>query len=633
MTDKNKNAKLFKELRRLKKIRFFCKHRKSDQCPKPKSYSVEGFTSENAIQTRFERKNYVNGVEQGSTICTVQEYFLEVYDVRLRYPELPLIRTRKKAEVFPIELCYIEKGQRYPYKLNDTQTADMIKFTVTKPQVRLNNIRANTATLDWAKDPWLRAYNMGIDTKMIMTNARILPTPTLVYGKGSQKVKVVPEGGRWDLRGQKFTNPAPEGLACWGIMVFSTPRIVPEEQVKQFVRTFVQVYTGHGGKVTEKDPPIMYADLKQNIAINLYQLYKKTGHKINMKPQLLMCILSQKCAYPYNDIKSYTDVNIGVPSQCLQYRHVLANKPQYASNVCMKVNAKIGGHTVSLDTKDHPLCGKGSTLYIGADVSHSAPGHTTTSYASMVGSTDREGNRFCAIANTNGSRVEVITTKNVMNFVCHLLRMYRMSTNLIPDRIYYFRDGVSEGQYQEVLSSEVCDIEAACSSLQPGYKPKITVVVCSKRHHFRFFPQDKHLSDRNANPLPGTIVEKDITHPDQYDFYLASHNAIQGTSRPVHYHVIRDDNKMPVDLFQSLVYNMCYVYMRATNSVSLIPATYYAHLASARARCHEPINEIGWTNTPPARDPRDPNRDSRDHAPNHELKPMHKHMKAKMWFI
>lgn len=50
---------------------------------------------------------------------------------------------------------------------------------------------------------------------------------------------------------------------------------------------------------------------------------------------------------------------------------------------------------------------------------------------------------------------------------------------------------------------------------------------------------------------------------------LAAHNAIQGTARPVHYHVIHDENKMPVDAFQALVYNTCYTYCRASNSVSL----------------------------------------------------------------
>lgn len=73
----------------------------------------------------------------------------------------------------------------------------------------------------------------------------------------------------------------------------------------------------------------------------------------------------------------------------------------------------------------------------------------------------------------------------------------------------------------------------------------------------------------------------------EYDFYLCSHTAIQGTARPVHYHVILDEANVPVDEFQRMVYQMCYQYMRSTTPVSLFPAVYYAHLASNRARAHE----------------------------------------------
>lgn len=51
-------------------------------------------------------------------------------------------------------------------------------------------------------------------------------------------------------------------------------------------------------------------------------------------------------------------------------------------------------------------------------------------------------------------------------------------------------------------------------------KIKWTVTVCSKRHHVRFFPKDGDMQagDKNGNALPGTLVERDVTHPFQYDF-------------------------------------------------------------------------------------------------------------------
>lgn len=100
---------------------------------------------------------------------------------------------------------------------------------------------------------------------------------------------------------------------------------------------------------------------------------------------------------------------------------------------------------------------------------------------------------------------------------------------------------------------------------------KWTVVVCTKRHHIRFFPKegDSQAADRNNNSLPGTLVERDITHPKEYDFYLCAHAAIQGTARPVHYHVIHDECKMGINDFQKMIYQSSYQYMRSTTPVSL----------------------------------------------------------------
>lgn len=169
--------------------------------------------------------------------------------------------------------------------------------------------------------------------------------------------------------------------------------------------------------------------------------------------------------------------------------------------------------------------------------------------------------------------------------------------------------------------------------MDANFFPKFTVVICSKRHHFRFFPIDRFAQDRNANPVPGTIIERDITHVDQYDFYLNSHNAIQGTSRPVHYQVIWDENKIPVDTLQQLIYNSCYTYIRATCSVSLVPATYYAHVASARARCHEIDTEDHLSSYSPD----DPHEIARREAMKSgkipPLRNLHKDLAARMWFV
>lgn len=620
---------LARDLKRMRRIAFFCKHRSRDQETR-RTYIIDGF-EDSAVNYKFELKRPNKDGGFSTTEISIKDYFEKQYNIRLRYPRLPLIKTRKKGEVFPMELCFIVEGQRYPFKLDDRQTSDMIKFTVQRPSVRAGEIAQNVAKLDWKKDPLLIQYGMEVSTRMIQTKARILPTPKLSFGIGSDAPQhIQPPDGKWNFQGKKFakiSNP----VKSWGIMVFGPPTGnygIDENTVKMFFRQFITTYNTHGGVIETKDPPIMYADPKKAPGTNIFELYKKAGNKVNAKPQILFFVLMGKAPQPYNDIKAYCDLNIGVVSQCLQRNHVGAMKPQYCSNVAMKINAKMGGSTIYIQKEDHPLFGQDASIMIGADVSHAAPGTGKPSFASMVGSIDLQATRYAAIANSQGAGVEVITPRNMIKFVCTLLRAFKAATNKIPGRIFYFRDGVSEGQYAHVIEQELESMREACRVLQNNYNPKITVTICSKRHHSRFFPVDRANQDRNGNCFPGTIVERDITHPTEYDFYLASHNAIQGTARPVHYHVIHDENKMPVDRFQALIYNTCYTWCRATNAVSLVPAAYYAHLASTRARAHEQTTDDTHTVTTSTSG-------SRDQPPTEvpDIRNLHDSLKHAMWFV
>lgn len=93
-----------------------------------------------------------------------------------------------------------------------------------------------------------------------------------------------------------------------------------------------------------------------------------------------------------------------------------------------------------------------------------------------------------------------------------LVAFYK-ATGEKPTRILVYRDGVSDGQFQEVRSArvragafecrllqvlreEMQGIRTACLMLSPDYRPPITYVVVQKRHHARLFcanPRDAGL--------------------------------------------------------------------------------------------------------------------------------------------
>uniref|UniRef100_A0A0E0FJZ9 Uncharacterized protein n=1 Tax=Oryza nivara TaxID=4536 RepID=A0A0E0FJZ9_ORYNI len=148
-----------------------------------------------------------------------------------------------------------------------------------------------------------------------------------------------------------------------------------------------------------------------------------------------------------------------------------------------------------------------------------------------------------------------------------------------------FRDGVSEGQFNQVLNIELAQIIKACEFLaneknDSEWSPKFTVIVAQKNHHTKFFQTDR--SNKVVNVPPGTVVDKGICHPRNCDFYMCAHAGMIGTTRPTHYHVLHDENNFTPDDLQELVHNLSYVYQRSTTAISGVAPICYAHLAAAQ---------------------------------------------------
>ncbi|KKZ62495.1 hypothetical protein EMCG_03108 [[Emmonsia] crescens] len=556
-------------------------------CPCPdKEWVIKGFLLANAKEYTIDMTDRATGQVRTMSIF---DYFRSRYNVVLNYWELPLVQMTKKGVVYPMEVLAIHRPQKFPFKLNELQTSSMIKFAVTRPSERRKAVEESKANLAHSVDPVLNAFGLKVSDSMMTTKARLLPNPEIIFG-GNQRVNPG-TAGRWDLRGKKFYAKNSKPLTSWGVGIFRS-RHVSLADIERFIDAFVRAYQGHGGVVASPRPFI--GEIESDPAKGAYSLFHSTGNKFNKRPELLIFIVVDKNAFHYSRIKKSCDCRFGVPSQVLQGSQVAKCNGQYISNVLMKVNAKLGGTTARIASK----ITKGLapyTMIIGADVSHSSPGSFAPSMAAMTVSMDTFGGRYTAACETNGDHVEMISQANIKSILSPLFREWSatIGQGRLPQNIYYFRDGVSESEFQQVLQQEIPFVKVLLKEFNQGaeWGGKITVVVASKRHHIRAFPQpgDRNASDKNGNALPGTLVEKDVTGAHGWDFFLWSHIALQGTSRPVHYHVLVDEmNHGPKDL-PNMIYEHCYQYMRSTTSVSLFPAVYYAHLASNRARSHENI--------------------------------------------
>lgn len=573
---------MFMSLRRMSKLEFHIKHR--GKVNDDKVYKIKNFVWD---PKRFGRdganaRNYK--FEKDGQDITIEKYFAERYDIKLKAWEMPLVETTR-AGVFPMEVITIDPYQRYNWKLDGDQTSAMIKFAVTRPDKRRSDIMDNVKTLRWTQDPYLKDFGIQIKSEMESIQARIIANPVLQFGKKQENPMTK---GRWDLRGHVFAAKNKRPLKSWGIVVINNCVQMPA--VQAFVQNFVNIYRGHGGQIVTPQPGIHHLQMARNDkpAAELEEIYQKIGNTYKATPDLVWFILPSKDTITYERIKKNMEIRFATLTQMVLASHVQKNAPQYCSNVAMKVNAKLGGYTNKLALRT-PFFTE-PTMCIGVDVSHGSHGQAgpgapgMPSMAAMTMSMDRDGVAYASSCQTNGYRVEVLSKSLINKIFPDMVKRWCQSNGTAPSHVFYFRDGCSEGEFHHVLEQEIDEVRKVIEGIKGG-KVKITVIVATKRHHIRFFPGRS--GDRNANPLPGTVVEHEVTHPYHYDFYLCSHVAIQGTARPVHYHVLMDEIQYPVDKLQTMIYQQCYQYVRSTTPVSIHPAIYYAHLAAARARAHE----------------------------------------------
>lgn len=405
--------------------------------------------------------------------------------------------------------------------------------------------------------------------------------------------------GRWDLRGKKFLQHNKDMLQAWGVGYFTNHRDgINLMQLEKWIESHIKIYKQHGGLV--RNLPLK-TSLPEDVPTAVLKLYNEVKTSFSREPPLLIFIVATKDAWAYTRIKKSCDCRFGVPSQVLLATHCINNRPQYHSNVLMKVNAKLGGLTAQVvpTSKRTTMC-PGSVI-IGADVTHPMMGVFTPSLAALSLSNDANGVSYMGNCQVNGAqpmKAKRIIEEGVMrNILFPLMQEWVKTHKEVPQNIYYLRDGVSESEYTNVLNEEVRYLRTIMNAISSAngkgqnWEGKITVVIANKRHHLRAWPnpQDHKCADRNGNPYPGTLIDRTVVSLHGWDFLLYAHTALQGTARPVHYKVVLDEIGHKPEELENMIYEQSYQYLRSTTSLSIHPAIYYAHLISVRARHHEDV--------------------------------------------
>lgn len=286
------------------------------------------------------------------------------------------------------------------------------------------------------------------------------------------------------------------------------------------------------------------------------------------KIELLFVFLATNDAAIYGQLKVGSDLRYGVHTVCMLPKKKKEFLPaqfmdseDYLANILLKVNLKLGGINHVLPNDSGVLQ---NALYCGIDVTHPSPQSqdSAPSIAGVVANTRSDCAHWPGSLRINDSGKKEVKVQEMVDLLEPMieerLKVWQNHNNGgLPDKIFVYRDGVSEGQYDTVLNEELPKIESACRRLYGTRVPPISIIIAGKRHHTRFYPVDEEdlaKCDVNAkNPRNGTCVDPCVTMEQGYDFFPQAHKALQGTARPAHYVVIHDENGLSADKMQNLV--------------------------------------------------------------------------------
>jgi eukaryotic translation initiation factor 2C len=527
---------------------------------------------------------------------------MTAYNRRLNVPAAcPVVNvgSQKQPVYLPAEVCEVLPGQIFGGEPDPNMRSNMIKFSCRRPPQNYASIMSEGLDIMGISNDRTREVGIKPSTQMITVPARILNAPNLLYAKKATKVAY----GSWNLIRTKFSEGA--AIKSWTcVWVRKRGTKEPFKDPDQEMGTLFKKLREHGLTLPPPSKPYHTVELvnpakypgnseradveSRQLLRGKLEILKKEGF------DLLVVLLPTTESKTFDYIKYIGDVKVGVLTHCMLAEKFCGANEQYISNNAMKINLKMGGCNQLLEASGSKFISQGKTMIVGLDVTHptTTDAEEAPSIAAIVASIDGRMGQWPGEVRGQTRRQESI--EHLAEMIEARIRIWIRRNKQPPSNILIYRDGVSEGQFQMVLKDELKLVIAGCKKVtEYSKRPNITVIVCGKRHHVRFYPTQQKDQDRSQNPINGSVVDRGVTRPSYWDFYLQAQSPLQGSARPAHYIVVHDEiftnsqitpGSKPADLVQELTHNICYMMGRATRSISYATPAFLADRLCDRAR-------------------------------------------------
>nr|XP_033336473.1 piwi-like protein Siwi [Megalopta genalis] len=489
-----------------------------------------------------------------------RDYYKNKYQIKICNDSQPMLVSRVKPRerrAGQTELIYLIPELCRATGLTDDMRGNfhlmraLSEHTRVAPRSRIDKLMMFNRRLssERAIVQELNDWNLKLDQKLVDIPSRILPKEVIVLG-GNKKVSSG-QFADWtrELHNKNLFNVVQ--LSNWVVICMSRMR----REVERFIQILQEVANGMGCKFATP----RFWDINDDRS----NTYSETLERImsSSNPELVYCVVSNNRADRYGAIKKKCVVDRPVPSQVFLAKNLTKNARSVATKVAIQMTCKLGGAPWSVELPPINL------MIVGFDVCHD-PNDKSRDYGAMVATLDNSLTRYFSAVSAHTSGEELSNEFSIN--LTRALHCYRQTNKCLPSHIVIYRDGVGEGQVNQVFEHEVEQIRAKLNSIYGEAPVKMAFIIVTKRINTRFFYNQN-------NPPPGTVVDDIVTNPMRYDFYIISQSVRQGTVTPCAFNVIADTTGWKADQMQRMTYKLTHMYYNWSGTVRVPAPCQYAH--------------------------------------------------------
>ncbi|XP_050410256.1 piwi-like protein 1 isoform X1 [Patella vulgata] len=506
-------------------------------------------------------------LQNGDEISYI-DYYKKNYELTVTDADQPLLVSKPKKKdlnrgmktnlYFLPEFCILT-GISDAIRTDFQVMKDLSTHTRVAPNGRCQKLKEFITLINTNEkvQEEMNGWGLRFSPNLLSIRGRVLPQEVLTTSAAlnPQPLTYDPKECDWSksLREKRLLTPV--NLSNW--LAISTQRDGAATQ--DLVKSLQQLSQPMGIRVNNPTTCQLHNDRNETFLTTLTQ-------NLTADTQMVLVVLPNNKKDRYDAIKKFTCIEHPVPSQVVVAKTLLKTHMlmSVATKIAIQINCKLGGEIWKLKI---PLKG---TMYVGIDTYHDGL-RKGQSVAGIISSLNITATRYYSRVSFQPKGSELVDGLHVA--MTGALRKYHEVNGEFPNKIIVYRDGVGDGQLAAVFQHEVFQVKQVMRNLG-CLEAKLCFMIVKKRINARFFARTP---PNYTNPLPGTIVDTEVTKPEWYDFFLVSQSVRQGTVTPTHYNIIWDETGLQPDHMQKLSYKLTHLYYNWPGTIRVPAPCQYAH--------------------------------------------------------